>query len=629
MLKAVFIKLPARCAKFVAIIVPENTAMRLTASAATVLLFVLACCGQATAEPAHGISMHGELKYPAGFAHFDYVNADAPKGGKVVLASQGSFDSLNPFIVRGNAISGVREYVYESLLARSYDEPFSLYGLLAESVEAAEDRSWVVFQINPRARFSDGAPVTPDDVIFSHGLLREKGRPFHRSYYGKVAQIEKVGERGVKFSFMGADRELPLILGLMPILPRHLINPDRFEITGFTIPVGSGPYKLTGVEPGTNVTFQRDPNYWGADLPVNRGHYNFDEMRFEFYRDYNSMFEAFKKGLFHVLAEGDPGRWARDYDFPAVRDGRVIKRSFDLGIPSGMTGLALNSRRPIFADIRVRQAMGLLFDFEWMNKNLYHGLYTRTQSYFDGSELAFHGKPADARERELLAPFPGAVRPEVMDGRFTQPVNDGSGRNRDNRRAAIALFQEAGYDQVDGRMIRTGTGEPFTFEMLAVTSAEERLFLTYARQLEAVGITVSIRQIDSAQYVARKNSFDFDVIQNSWPASLSPGNEQNNRWSSEAADGEGSFNYPGVKSPAADAMIAAMLSAKSRADFVSAVRALDRVLISGSYVVPLFRLPQQWMAHWQQLVPPRLSTLYGYRIDTWWVKDPERQAARP
>jgi peptide/nickel transport system substrate-binding protein len=330
-----------------------------------------------------------------------------------------------------------------------------------------------------------------------------------------------------------------------------------------------------------------------------------------------------------VLAEGDPGRWARDYDFPAVQDGRVIKRSFDLGIPAGMSGLALNTRRPIFADVRVRQALDLLFDFEWMNKNLFHGLYTRTQSFFDGSELAFHGRPADARERELLTPFPGAVLPEGMEGRLTQPVSDGTGRNRDNRRAAIALLQQAGYDQVGGRLVNKATGAPFTFEMLAVTTAEERLFLTYASQLEGVGIKATIRQIDSAQYTARKNSFDFDVIQNVWAASLSPGNEQNYRWSSEAADNDTSFNYPGVKSPAADAMIEAMLAAKTRADFVSAVRALDRVLISGSYVVPLFRLPQQWVAYWQQLVPPATSTLYGYRIDTWWMRDPERQAARP
>jgi peptide/nickel transport system substrate-binding protein len=601
--------------------------MPLTARAALLLFSLFALCGGALAAPQHGIAMHGAPKYPAGFAHFDYANPEAPKGGRMVFAYQGAFDSLNPFIIRGNAISGVRDYVYESLLARSYDEAFSLYGLLAESVEVPEDRSWVLFQLDPRARFSDGAPVTPEDVLFSRELLRDKGRPFHRSYYAKVALAEKVGERGVRFTFKGVDRELPLILGLMPVLPRHLIDPAKFETTGFALPIGSGPYKLTAVEPGTSATFERDRNYWGADLPVNRGHYNFDELRFEFYRDRNSMFEAFKKGLFHVLAEGDPGRWARDYDFPAVHDGRVIKRSFELGIPSGMSGLVLNTRRPVFSDPRVRRAMALLFDFEWINKNLFHGLYTRTQSYFDGSELAFHGRPADARERELLAPFPGAVLPEAMDGRLTQPVSDGTGRNRDNRRAAIALFAEAGYSQVDGRMVKADTGEPFTFEMLAVTNAEERLFLTYARQLEAVGIGVAIRQVDSAQYVSRKNNFDFDVIQNVWAASLSPGNEQANRWSMAAADGEGSFNYPGVKSPAADAMIQAMLAATAREDFVSAVRALDRVLISGSYVVPLYRLPEQWVAYWSQLVPPKLGTLYGYRIDTWWMKEAGRQAA--
>ena len=297
------------------------------------------------------------------------------------------------------------------------------------------------------------------------------------------------------------------------------------------------------------------------------------------------MFEGFKKGLFHIILETDPGRWARDYDFPAVRDGRVIKQSFDLGIPAGMTGLVLNTRRPVFADLRVRQALNLLFDFEWTNKSLFHGLYIRDQSYFDGSELAAAGRPADERERALLAPFPDAVLPDIMEGRFTEPVSDASGHNRDNRRRALALLGEAGYELAGGRLVKKGTGEPFTFEMLAVTSAEERLFLTYARQLEGAGIKAEIRQIDSAQYTARKNNFDFDMIQNAWPASLSPGNEQNYRWSTAAAEAEGSFNYPGVRSPAADAMIAAMLAAKTRKDFVSAVRALDRVLISGSYVV--------------------------------------------
>lgn len=583
----------------------------------------------AVAEPRHGVAMHGKVKYPAGFTQFDYANPEAPKGGAAVFGLLGSFDSLNPFIVKGNAISGVRDYVYESLLARSYDEAFSLYGLLAESVETPDDRSWVIFNVHPRARFSDGAPVTPDDVIFSHGLLREKGRPNHRSFYGKVERVERVGERGVKFTFKGEDRELPLILGLMPVLPKHLIDAENFEKTSLAAPIGSGPYTIAEVKPGTSVSFKRDANYWGRDLAANRGHYNFDEMRFEFYRDRSTMFEAFKKGLFHILVEGEPGRWARDYDFPAVADGRVVKQSFDLGIPSGMTALVFNTRKPIFADRRVREALNLLFDAEWVNKNLFHGLYLRTQSFFDGSELSSHGRPADPRERELLSAFPDAVLPEAMEGQLTQPVSDGAGRNRDNRREALKLLQQAGYELRGGRLARKDTGEPFTFEMLAVTSAEERLFLTYARQLEAVGITVTIRQIDSAQYTARKNSFDFDMIQNSWSASLSPGNEQNYRWSTKAAESEGSFNYPGVKSSAADAMIAAMLAARTREDFVSAVRAFDRVLISGAYVIPLYRLPQQWAAYWSHLTPPKRSTLYGFRIDTWWIKDADRQAARP
>ena len=592
-------------------------------------LVLLCIAPAALGAPQHGIAMHGEPKYPASFTNFDYVNPKAPKGGSVTFGVQGSFDSLNPFIVRGNAISGVRDYVYESLLARSYDEPFSLYGLLAESVEVPDDRSWVVFQLNPKARFSDGSPITPEDVLFSLALLREKGRPNYRSFYGKVAEAARVGERGIKFTFKEVDRELPLILGLMPILPKHLVNPETFEMTSFAVPVGSGPYRITAVEPGTGVIFQRDADYWGRDLPVNRGQYNFDEIRFEFFRDRNTMFEAFKTGLFHLLAESDPGRWARDYDFPAVRDGRVVKRSFELGIPAGMSGLVMNTRRPVFADPRVRQALGLLFDFEWINKNLFHGLYIRTQSYFAGSELSAHGRPADERERALLAPFPGAVSADAMEGRLTQPASDGSGHNRENRRRAIALLEEAGYELTGGKMVSKASGQPFTFEMLAASAPEERLFLTYARQLAAVGIDVEIRQVDSAQYQSRKTGFDFDMIQNAWPASLSPGNEQNYRWSIAAADSEGSFNFPGVKSPAVDAMIGAMLAARTREDFVSAVRALDRVLMSGDYVVPLYRLPQQWAAYWRRLVPPERSTLSGLRVDSWWIGDAERQAATP
>ncbi|WP_245297084.1 MULTISPECIES: extracellular solute-binding protein [Rhodomicrobium] len=581
----------------------------------------------AAAEPRHGIAMHGEPKYPSNFTQFDYVNPNAPKSGRATFGVLGSFDNLNPFIVKGNTAPGMREYVFESLMARSQDEPFTLYGLLAESIDVPDDRSSVTFTLRPEARFSDGQPVTVDDVIFSLELLREKGRPNHRSFYSKVGTIERVGERGVKLSFKdGGDREMPLIMGLMPVLPKHLIDPDRFEATSFALPVGSGPYLATSVNPGSSLVLKRDPNYWGRDLPVNRGSYNFDEIRYEFYRDANSKFEAFKKGLFLINGEGDPGRWAREYDFPAVLDGRVVKQDFHTGTPSGMSGLAFNTRRPLFADRRVREALILLFDFEWQNKNLYHGLYTRIQSYFDGSELSSHGRPANARERELLAPFPDAVTPEAMEGTLTQPVTDGSGRDRDNLRKALQLLKAAGYElNAAGKMANKATGQPFSFETLAATRDQERLFLTYAENLRKAGIEISIRQIDSAQYQSRKTNFDFDVIQNGWGASLSPGNEQLFRWSSQSADTDGSFNYPGVKSPAADAMIAAMLAATDREDFVSAVRALDRVLMSGDYAVPLFRLPAQWVAYWSVLHHPDATPLYGYQIDTWWI-DPSARA---
>jgi peptide/nickel transport system substrate-binding protein len=566
------------------------------------------------------IAMHGDLKYPAGFKQLDYVNSQAPKGGRAVFGALGSFDSLNPSIVKGNAAPGVREYVYESLLTRSSDEPFSLYGLLAESVEVPDDRSWAIFTLRPEARFSDGHPVTVDDVIFSMELLREKGRPNHRSYYAKVEKTERIGERGVKMIFKAdGDREMPLIMGLMPVMPKHLVDPAKFDATSLEPPTGSGPYTVTGVDPGASLTLTRNPDYWGRDLPVNRGRYNFGEIRYEFYRDGNSMFEAFKKGLFVINTESDPGRWARDYDFPAVADGRVVKASFETGTPSGMLGLVFNTRRPFFADRRVREALILLFDFEWLNKNLFHGLYERTQSYFDGSELSSHGRPADAREKELLAPFPDAVTEDAMNGTLTQPVTDGSGRDRNNRRNALQLLKDAGYEPVDGKLIEKATGEAVGFEMLAATRDQERLFLNFARALKQIGIDVRIRQVDSAQYQARKTSFDFDMIQNSWGASLSPGNEQSFRWSQAAAESEGSFNYPGVKSPAVDAMIAALLAAKTRADFVSAVRALDRVLMSGSYVVPLFHAPAQWVAYWRQLQHPAVTPLYGFQIDSWWL----------
>jgi peptide/nickel transport system substrate-binding protein len=577
--------------------------------------------GGAQGEPAAGLAMHGEPLEPSGFTHFPYAKPEASKGGRITFAVQGSYDSLNPLIVRGAPADGVRDYVYESLLARANDEPFTLYGLIAEDVETPPDRNYVEFTLNPRARFSDGMPITVADVIFSYALLRDHGRPNHRSYYKKVTKVEQTGERKVRFTFdASGDREMPLIMGLMPVLPKHLIDPDRFEKTTLFPPTGSGPYTIIKVDPGKSISFQRDPNYWGRDLPVNRGLYNFDEIRFEYYRDAGSMFEAFKSGLVRLRNEDDPTRWTEGYDFPAVRDGRVVKEELPVETPAGMSALVFNTRRALFADPRIRQALIKLFDFEWVNRTLYHGQYARTESYFARSDLSSHGRPADATERALLAPYASEVKPSIMDGTFAFPVSDGTGENRDGRREALTLLEQAGYQLKGGKLVNVATGEPFQFEILAATRTQERLLLTFASALKQVGIETRIRQVDSAQYQRRKQTYDFDMIQYFWPVSLSPGNEQSFRWGSEAAVTEGSFNYPGVKSAAADAMIEAMLKARDQEGFVSAVRALDRVLLSGEYVIPLFHLPRQWVAHWRDLKRPSTTPLYGYQIDTWWLE---------
>ncbi|MFN0263759.1 extracellular solute-binding protein [Tepidamorphus sp. 3E244] len=569
------------------------------------------------AEPAHGIAMHGEPAYEDGFAHFSYVNPDAPKGGEFNMGIIGSFDSLNPLIVRGVAPRGIREHTLEPLMMRAFDEPFSLYGLLAEKVETDEARSFVEFTLNPKARFSDGEPVKPSDVLFTWELLKTKGRPNHRTYYSKVAKAEQVGEHGVRFTFAGEpDREMPLIMGLMPILAEHATDPETFEQTGLEPLLGSGPYVVDGVDPGGSITLKRNPDYWARDLAVKRGQDNFDVIRFEYFRDNNTMFEAFKKGLYDARPEDDPTRWATGYDFPAVSDGRIVLDTFETGVPKGMSALVFNTRRPPFDDIRVRQAMIRLFDFEWINRSLYHDLYSRTESYYQGSELSAIGKPASDHERELLAPFADQVRDDVMDGTFNLPKTDGSGRDRDGLRAALKLFREAGFSAKGG--VLTRDGEPLTFEILVANKEQERLALTYARTLKRAGVAASVRLVDSAQLERRRLNYDYDMIQNFWFASLSPGNEQLFYWGSDAAAVEGTRNYPGIANPAVDAMIAALLEAREREDFVDAVRALDRVLISGSYVIPLFHLPKQWVARQTNLGIPETTSLYGYLLETWW-----------
>jgi peptide/nickel transport system substrate-binding protein len=579
------------------------------------------------AEPRHGIAMHGEPALPAEFQHLPYANPDAPKGGRMTYANVGTFDSMNPFIVLGAAPRGMWDAswgnnVWESLLVRNRDEPFSLYGLIAESVEVPPDRSWIEFTLRPEARFSDGEPVTVDDVIFSIELLGEKGRPNYRSWYAKVGSIEKTGERSVRFVFTGEpDREIPLLIGLMPIFPKHATDAETFDRTSLASPSGSGPYMVESVDASRGIVMRRNPDYWARDLPVKRGLDNFDEIRVEYYRDSNAYFEAFKKGLFDYLPETDPGRWASGYDFPAAQDGRVALDEFTSGTPKGMNGFVFNTRRPMFSDSRVREALTYFLDFEWLNRNLYFDLYKRTGSYFEGSELSALGRPADEAERALLAPFPDAVRPDVMDGTYAPPVTDGSGQDRAAIRQGVDRLKEAGYEIRDRQMVNAQTGEPLAFEFLVQTRDQERLALAYQRALAQVGIVMSVRLIDSAQYWERQKSFDFDMMQFTYTASLSPGNEQLFRWSSEAAATEGTFNFAGASSPAIDAMMQAMLQAETREDFVAAVRALDRVLISGSYVVPLFHAPDEWVARWARLKHPDTASLAGPEPTTWWIEE--------
>ena len=585
----------------------------------------------------HAIAMHGEPALPEGFAHFRYVNPSAPKGGRLVQGVLGSFDSLNPFIVRGAPAIGMRAplvsgsfvitgYVVESLMVRGYDEPFTLYGLIARRVATNSARNFVTFELDPAARFSDGRPVTPEDVLFSWQLLRDKGRPNHRIYYSKVTKAAAIGPNAVRFDLPGDDRELPLILGLMPVLPKHAVDPATFEETTLKPLIGSGPYLIGKADPGRSLTLVRNPNYWGRDLAVNRGFWNFDEIRYDFYRDPNSLHEAFKRGLFDVRKETDLARWQQGYDFPALRDGQVVKETLSSDLPKPSFYFVFNTRRAVFADVRVREAIATLFDFEWTNKNIFFGLYRRTAGYFEGSELSAHGRPADARERALLAPFPGAVRADILDGTWSPPVSDGSGRDRATLRRALGLFAAAGYELRGTELVERKSGRPLSFEIMVTARSdamdEERMALLFASQLKRAGITVRLRPVDAVQFEARRIAFDFDMISNRWDQSLSPGNEQAFYWSSEAADSNGSRNYMGVKSPALDAMIDALLKSQDRAEVVAAVRALDRVLMSGFYTVPLFHPPDQWIARWTKVRRPVVTSRSGPIPETWWLVPP-------
>jgi peptide/nickel transport system substrate-binding protein len=579
----------------------------------------------AVAAQSYAIAMHGAPALPADFSHLPYANPDAPKGGRLNWGLPGTFDSLNPLIVRGIALQQIRGFVVESLMARGNDEPFTLYGLLANSVETDDARSYVIFHLDPRARFSDGQPVLADDVLFSWALLRDHGRPNHRQYYAKVAKADAPDPLTVRFDLTGAnDRELPLILGLMPVLPQHATDVATFEETSMAPLIGSGPYRVTAVNPGVSVTFTRNPDYWGRDLPINRGFWNFDEIKFDFYRESNAAFEAFKRGLYDFRVETEPLRWHEGYDFAAAKNGEVIRDTIKTGLPQPSDYLVFNTRRPVFSDIRVRQALTLLFDFEWVNRNYFFGLYSRAGGYFAGSELSAYTRPADDRERELLKPFASHIAPDILDGSYRLPVTDGSGRDRVSLRSALKLLSEAGYD-LEGTVLRQrSTKAPLGFEILVTTRDQERIALAYADELKHAGIAANVRAVDPVQFDQRRLGYDFDMIENRWDQSLSPGNEQSFYWGSEAAEVQGTRNYMGARDPAIDAMIAALLNARDHADFVSAVRALDRALMSGFYAIPVFNAGEQWIARWNRIEQPSATALAGYLPESWWQRvDPQ------
>ena len=608
-----------------AIIIPVMVDSRHTGAPGRLLALLLVFClpfmvvaRVAGAAPAHGIAMHGKPALPPDFTHFPHVNPSAPKGGTLHLAVIGSFDSLNPFIIKGNPAWYVRVFTFEPLMARNLSEPFSLYGLIAETVEMPEDRTSITFHLNPKARFADGTPITAKDVLFSWKTLRDHGRLNHRTYYRKVLKAEALNKHTVKFTLDGKDRELPLILGLMPVLPEHFFKDRPFEKTTLKPLLGSGPYRLVEVKPGQRLVFERREDYWGKDLPSRRGMFNHDRIIIDYYRDTQTAFEALKKGLIDLRFETDATRWATAYDFPAVKEGKFVKQVVPTKLPAPLSAFVFNTRRALFADKRVREALLYTFDFEWANANLFYNLYERTNGYFDGSELSSIGRPANDLERALMQKVGAKLEPRFLEGKWRAPVSDGSGRDRKNLRRAVQLLAQAGWRIQGRRMVNVKTGQPFLFELIIQSNEQEKVALHWQKSLRAIGIEMRVRLVDSAQFTRRLLNYDYDVVPYTWYNSLSPGNEQKFYWGSAGRKQPGTRNYAGIADPAVDATIDALIAARDRAHLVAAARLLDRLLTSGFYVLPLYHAPGQWVGRWRHVRHPKTLSLYGFQITTTW-----------
>ena len=607
---------------------------RLASVAAVVLMFAVvshsrawaADAGSAGAQMAvgYGLSMYGDLKYGPAFTRFDYTNPDAPKGGDVKLAAIGTFDSLNPFILKGVPAAGIGQ-VFDTLMDSSSDEPFSEYGLIAETVEVPADRSWVGFTLRPEARFRDGSPVTADDVIWTFETLKTKGHPFYRAYYAKVVKADKLGTRTVKFTFApGENRELPLIVGQLPVLSKSYWSAHEFEKTTLEPPLGNGPYEVAAVEPGRSIIYRRVKDYWAANLPVRAGRYNFDTIRYDYYRDTTVALEAFKAGQYDLREENVAKNWATGYDTPAVAAGLIKKEQIPNEVPAGMQAYVYNTRRVLFQDRRVREALGYAFDFEWTNKYLLHGAYKRTKSYFSHSDLASRGLPSP-EELQILDPFRGPEPEAVFTKAYEPPQTDGSGEIRSNLIHALKLLETAGWT-VKNMQLVNAAGEPMQFEILLDDPSFERVTLPFAKNLERLGVTARVRTVDTAQYQNLVENFDFDMTVANWPESLSPGNEQIDYWTSGRADVPGSRNLAGIRDPVVDKLVDLVIAAPDRQSLIDRTRSLDRVLLWGQYVIPQWHITAFRVAYWDMFDRPAVAPKYVLGFDTWWV-DAAKEAA--
>lgn len=568
-------------------------------------------------QVSHGIAMHGDLKYSAQFPHFDYVNPEAPKGGTVVQSAIGTFDSFNQFIVKGNSASGLGK-LYDSLLGRAHDEPFSLYGLIAKSIEVPSDRSWIIFNLRENAKFSDGKPLTADDVVFSFDLLRTQGRPFFKAYYADIETIEAINPQRVKFTFKNSlNRELALIVGEVPILPKHYWDGRDFQKPSLDIPVGSGPYKIDSFDAGRSITYIRNSDYWAQSLPVKMGYDNFKYQTYDYYRDGTVALEAFKAGEYDFREENSSKRWATSYTGAAFDNGRITIAELEHQNPTGMQAFVINNRKEQFTDSRVRQALALAFDFEWTNKNIFYNAYTRTHSFFSNSEMAATDLPT-AEELAILEPIKDQVPAEVFTQVYKAPTTKGNGKIYTELRQAKRLLQQAGWVFKSGKLVNAETGKQLTIEMLLYSPAFERLVAPFVRNLERLGIKANIRLVDVSQYIGRLRTYDFDIIVGGFGQSSSPGNEQRDYWHSSSADTEGSRNLIGISDPAIDYLVDQLIQSQDRQQLVLRTRALDRVLLWNHFVIPQYHINKYRVAYWDKFAMPEKRPKYNLGFDTWW-----------